>query len=69
MGASQIMMEAIVELKLRQTQPHILLRPPVAHFGVLDFLKVQRVLGETSPIRDELKREIDRATEGHLRRP
>ncbi|MCO5158998.1 MAG: patatin-like phospholipase family protein [Aquamicrobium sp.] len=68
MGASQIMMEAIVELKLRQTQPHILLRPPVAHFGVLDFLKVERVLGETSPIRDELKREIDRASERHLRR-
>jgi len=69
MGASQIMMGAIVELKLRQRPPHILLRPPVSRFGVLDFLKVQRVLDETRPVRDELKREIDRATERHLRRP
>lgn len=60
-GASQIMMEAIVALKLRQSRPHILLRPPVAHFGVLDFLKVERVLCETAPVRDELKRAIDAA--------
>jgi len=69
MGAGQIMMGAIVELKLRQRPPHILLRPPVAHFGVLDFLKARRVLDETRPVREALKREIDRATERHLRRP
>ena len=69
MGASQIMMGAIVELKLRQRRPHIFLRPPVSRFGVLDFLKVERVLDETRPIRDELKREIDRAVAHHLRRP
>ncbi|HRP78649.1 MAG TPA: patatin-like phospholipase family protein [Aquamicrobium sp.] len=60
-GASQIMMEAIIALKLRQSRPHILLRPPVARFGVLDFLKIDRVLAETAPFRDEVKRAIDAA--------
>ena len=63
MGASQIMMESIVELKLRQTRPHILLRPPVSQFGVLDFLKVDRVLEGTAALRDDLKRAIDAAVE------
>ena len=66
-GASQIMMESIIEMKLRQTPPQILLRPPVSHFGVLDFLKVNRVLEETAPIRDELKRAVEAAVERHLR--
>ena len=66
-GASQIMMAAIIELKLRETRPHILLRPPVAHFGVLDFLKVGRVLEETAAVRDELKRAIDAAVAAHER--
>jgi NTE family protein len=60
-GASQSMMEAIIALKMRANRPHILLRPPVAHFGVLDFLKVERVLAATAPVRDELKRAIDAA--------
>ncbi len=67
MGASQIMMAAIVELKLGRTRPHILLRPPVARFGVLDFLKVDRVLAETAPAREELKRAIDAAVEERAR--
>jgi NTE family protein len=67
MGASQIMMAAIIDVKLRATRPHILLRPPVARFGVLDFLKVERVLEETAPVREKLKRAIDAAVENHAR--
>ena len=66
-GASQIMMEAIVALKLRQCRPHILIRPPVARFGVLDFLKVERVLHDTAPVRDEMKRAIDAAVAARSR--
>lgn len=66
MGASQIMMESIVELKLRQSRPHILLRPPVSQFRVLDFLKVDRVLEGTSSLREELKRAIDAAVEARV---
>ncbi len=67
MGASQIMMAAIIDVKLRTTRPHILLRPPVARFGVLDFLKVEHVLEETASVREELKRAIDAAVENPTR--
>lgn len=60
-GASQIMMESIVALKLKRTQPQVMLRPPVSHIGVLDFLKVERVLDETAGIKDELKHAVDAA--------
>lgn len=60
-GASQIMMETIVALKLQQVRPQILLRPSVSRFGVLDFLKVEKVMADTAYIKDELKRAIDDA--------
>lgn len=67
LGASQIMMASIVALKLERSRPQIMLRPPVSHFRVLDFLKVERVLEETAPVRDELKQAIDAAVERFAR--
>ncbi len=61
LGANQIMMQAIIALKLRECRPAILLRPPVSGFGVLDFLKVGKVLDETQSIRDETKRAVEAA--------
>jgi NTE family protein len=63
LGASQIMMASIVALKLERSRPQIMLRPPVSHFRVLDFLKVERVLEATAPVRDELKQAVDAAVE------
>lgn len=60
-GASQIMMESIVALKLQHVRPQIMLRPPVSRFGVLDFMKVEKVMAETAQIKDELKSAIDQA--------
>ncbi|WP_274629979.1 patatin-like phospholipase family protein [Arvimicrobium flavum] len=60
-GATQLMMQSINDTKLRQSAPQILLRPPVSAFRALDFLKVETVLHETRAIRDELKREIEKA--------
>jgi NTE family protein len=62
-GASQIMMESIVALKLQRVQPQVMLRPPVSHIGVLDFMKVEKVMAETALIKDELKRAVDAAIE------
>lgn len=62
-GASQIMMQSIIALKLQQTRPQIMLRPPVSHFRVLDFLKIERVMAETVSIKDELKEAISAAVE------
>lgn len=61
LGASQIMMQSITSLKLQRSRPHIMLRPPVSKFRILDFLKVKQVLEETSAIRDELKFAIEEA--------
>lgn len=55
LGATQIMMQSITTLKLQRMRPQILLRPPVSHFRVLDFLKIEKVMAETESIRDELK--------------
>ena len=61
LGASQIMMQSIIALKLQSHQPAMLLRPPVAHVGVLDFLRARKILDETAPFRDEVKRAVDAA--------
>ena len=66
-GASQLMMQSIIEMKLLRLRPAIFLRPPVAGFRVLDFLKIDSVLTATAPIKDELKRAIDGAVEAHER--
>lgn len=62
-GASQIMMESIVALKLQSARPQIMLSPPVSHIGVLDFIKVEKALAETASIRDDLKRAVEAAVE------
>lgn len=63
LGAGQIMMQSITSLKLQRSRPHIMLRPPVSKFRILDFLKVRQVLEETAAIRDELKFAIEQAVE------
>lgn len=62
-GSSQIMMQSIIALKLQQARPQVLLRPPVSHFRVLDFLKIDRLMAETVSIKDELKHAIEAAVE------
>jgi NTE family protein len=67
-GASQLMMQSIVAMKMKAHQPSIFLRPSVNRFRVMDFLKVNTVLRETSGIKDELKRSIDAAVTFSRRR-
>jgi len=63
-GTSQLMMQANTALKLKMQRPDILLRPPVSRFRVLDFLKIDAVMSETVLIKDELKRQVDKAFTG-----
>jgi NTE family protein len=67
-GATQLMMQSIIAMKLKTRRPHIVLRPPVSRFRALDFLKVDAVLAETAGIKDELKRAIDALLAGERRR-
>ena len=61
LGASQIMMGAIVQEKLKSARPEILLEPPIDPFAVLDFFRVREILDASAGIADELKRGIDAA--------
>lgn len=60
-GASQLLMQSIIEHKVERCPPDIMLCPPVSGYRVLDFLKIDTLLAETAPVKDELKRDIERA--------
>ncbi|MGR6466634.1 patatin-like phospholipase family protein [Rhizobium sp. PAMB 3182] len=65
-GASQLMMQAIIALKISQQKPHIFLRPAVGRFHVLDFMKAGEVLESSRALKDEVKFAIDREIERRL---
>lgn len=62
-GASQLMMQSAIALKMKLHPPHIFLRPSVNRFRVLDFLKAREILEESQPIKDELKRSFEKLME------
>lgn len=62
-GATQLLMQSIIANKLKQRQPDILIRPAVSKYRVLDFMKVDALMSETADIKDELKRQIEKALE------
>ncbi|MGL4490472.1 MAG: patatin-like phospholipase family protein [Rhizobiaceae bacterium] len=64
-GASQLMMQSMISMKLAKDHPAILLRPSVNRFKVLDFLKTQKILDATESVRDELRRAIESVLQHH----
>ncbi|MCJ8506534.1 patatin-like phospholipase family protein [Rhizobium lemnae] len=66
-GASQLMMQSAISLKMKLHPPHIFLRPSVNRFRVLDFLKAREILEESQPVKDELKRSFEKLMEGRDR--
>jgi len=60
-GASQLMMQSIIEMKRKAAPPHIFLRPDVHSYRVLDFLKAKEILAASAGIREQLKRDLDAA--------
>ncbi|OJF90386.1 patatin-like phospholipase family protein [Pararhizobium antarcticum] len=67
-GASQLMMQSIIAMKIKAHPPDILLRPEVSRFRVMDFLKAQDVLNASAGIRDQVRTALDAAFEAHARR-
>lgn len=67
-GASQLMMQSNIALKLKLGSPDIFLRPNVNAFRVLDFLKARQVIESTEGVKDVLKRELNARIEDFLRR-
>ncbi len=60
MGVTQIVMGSLVREKLKSSRPDILLSPKVGEFLVMDFFRAREILVASSPIRDQLKRELER---------
>ncbi|WP_419906355.1 patatin-like phospholipase family protein [Hoeflea sp.] len=58
-GASQLMMQSIISMKLKSGRPDIFLRPDVSRFRVLDFFKSDEILEASTSVRDELKHALD----------
>jgi NTE family protein len=64
-GATQLMMQSIITMKLQKKRPDILIRPSISGFRVLDFLKMDAIMAETASIKDELKRAVEAVLERH----
>ncbi|BCH65068.1 MULTISPECIES: patatin-like phospholipase family protein [Rhizobium/Agrobacterium group] len=58
-GASQLMMQSHLALKLKLGPPAIFLRPPVNGFGVMDFMKAKQIFEVSAPVKDEVKRALE----------
>lgn len=66
-GSTQLMMRAIVDAKVAVTPPHVLLRPPVSDYRVMDFLRIDQLMADTAAFKDEAKRAIGTAVEARAR--
>lgn len=57
-GASQLMMQSIIAMKMKAGAPDLLLRPDVGRFRVLDFLRAQELLAATAPAKEQMKQAL-----------
>jgi len=64
LGSTQITLNSLLTAKLRAGAPDVLVRPEVRQYGVLDFFKIDEILEDCQPVRDEVKRGLER----HLNR-
>ncbi|MDH4440522.1 MAG: patatin-like phospholipase family protein [Rhizobium sp.] len=67
-GASQLMMQSHVALKMKICQPDIYLRPDVNGFRVLDFFKARQILEAADRLKEPLKRDLAERIEDFIRR-
>jgi NTE family protein len=61
LGASQIVMGALVQRMLDRQPPDILLRPTLDGFGGLDFFRTGDILAAAEPLKEIVKRRLDAA--------
>lgn len=68
-GASQLMMQQIAAARFARRPPDVLIRPPLNHVRVLDFLEAKKVLAAGEATKEEAKRRIGRLIEAHMVEP
>ncbi len=61
MGSMRIMMRALLEARLENTPPEILIEPEPCKFGALDFLSAAEILEAAEPAREATKRAVENA--------
>jgi NTE family protein len=60
-GAAQLFMRSITSQKLRgDGVPDLLVRPTTHPYKVLDFMKAKSILAAADPVREEVKRSLDK---------
>ena len=67
-AASQLMQHSIVRAKAERFQIDICIRPDISRFRALDFLKTQRILEASRPLKEDLKHELCVAIDGFMKR-
>jgi len=60
LGSTQITINSILTAKLQAGAPDLLIRPKVRQYRVLDFFKIDEILEDCQPVRDEVKRALDK---------
>ncbi|CAM5190575.1 NTE family protein OS=Bosea thiooxidans OX=53254 GN=SAMN05660750_01770 PE=4 SV=1 [Bosea thiooxidans] len=60
-GASQILTRTLVQRMVERQPPDILIRAGADRIGGLDFFKARAILAAAEPIKDEVKRALERA--------
>ncbi len=63
MGASTLFMQSIINQKIKENHPHILLRPKGRKFNAMEFNKFNEIVENAQPLREEAKVQIQRMIE------
>jgi NTE family protein len=61
LASSHIMQQSIIRAKALRFQPDILIRPNVEGFRIHDFVKIERILEASQPLREKLKSDLSSA--------
>ncbi|NML74654.1 patatin-like phospholipase family protein [Rhizobium sp. S-51] len=67
-GATQLLMQSNVALKMKLCQPDLYLRPEVNAFRVMDLLKARQIIESNEAIKDRFKRDLEARIEDLVRR-
>lgn len=59
-GGFEIMEAAMIRDRLQANPPDIYLRPDIRRVGLLEFFKADQILKQSEPIKDELRRRLQR---------
>lgn len=59
-GASQIMQASITAQMLKAQQPDLLIKPDVDRYRILDFFRAVKIMDDSEPVKDEIKRALEK---------